>query len=141
MFKTLLNPKKLIATVAIFGVATSVLYAIPAVHSLDFAVHGWGWAALFGSLFVVSGVGSYLTGFLSGLFSVKTGGAASVVGGQVVSFLGMALSFFIAATLFPDKVTYTSGVGGLLLVLILGVAFGIDDLVQARIDGKDPEGK
>lgn len=138
MFKTWLNPKKWLATVAIFVPAALAIYAIPATRDLNFAVHGVGWAALIGSLVVVSIVGSYLTGFVSGLFGVKAGSALSVVGGQIVSFLGIGLSFLIAATLFPDKITYTPGLGGLLLVLIFGVAWGIDDLVQARIDGKSP---
>ncbi len=105
-----------------------------AIRAFDFHVTGWALA-----LWLITIVGlviakSYLTGFLSALFEVKLTGIYHKVAESALNAVTVPIAFFFTAALLPEQAGYTSGLGYVLLMLLLGTAIGIDNYLQPNVE-------
>ncbi|MBY0552836.1 MAG: hypothetical protein K2W95_36470 [Candidatus Obscuribacterales bacterium] len=127
--------KQLVAFVAIFGAAIAACYAIPAVNAFDIDINGWGWLAYFGGI-----IGSFIG---VGFISAKVDRALGVTAGtksEFHTFVEESLEWFalpVGATIgwliVPSAFVIVSPYGGWVLCGIIGIAMGLEKLVQRRI--------
>lgn len=127
--------KQLAAFVAIFGIAVATCYAIPAVNAFDIDINGWGWLAYLGGI-----VGAFIgVGFISAAVDSALGVTASTKS-EFHTFVEESLEWFalpVGATigwlLLPSAFVIASPYGGWILCGIIGIAMGLEKLVQRRI--------
>lgn len=127
--------KKLVAFVAIFGAAIATCYAIPAVNAFDIDINGWGWLAYLGGI-----VGAFIgVGFISAAVDSALGVNASTKS-EFHTFIEESTEWFalpVGATIgwliLPSAFVIVSPYGGWLLCGIIGIAMGLEKLVQRRI--------
>lgn len=148
MFKKF-NLKQFLVSVAIYGAAGLIAYALPPVRAAEVSIHGLGWLAYFASFFVLMIAGSYLGGFVEGLLGNSVKGLKHFdemksFAGKLWGWLTIGFAMVITALMLPTDVTYNSGLGGFLLVVIIGIAAGLDTVIEKRYFSKkdgDKDGK
>jgi hypothetical protein len=133
---------RLLSMIPTFGAAALVLHFFPLGGEFDANIVGWGWAVLVGAMIASVAAFSYLTGFAQGLFGISdTPHPVVRVVGKTVGYLVYAGIFLGLASLFPALITIVNPLGFLWFMAVLGAAFAIDDIVEARFFPKATETK
>lgn len=128
--------KKLVAFVAIFGAAILLCQQIPAINAFDLNINGWGWLAYIGGI-----VGGFILHGILGSVASNALGVTESTKSEFHRFVEESTEWFalpVGATLgwliLPSAFVITSPYGGWLLCGIIGIALGLEKLVQRRIN-------